>query len=68
MNDLQALRQEGIEVISLLDTYSGVTETIYSDEIHQTFDWATGESKGLRVLAERMALELARAWQLQPKN
>ncbi len=68
VEDLLSLREEGVEVVSLLDVFSTVTETIYGDSIHPEFDWETGESAGLRIIAERMAEELARAWQLAPKQ
>lgn len=68
VDGLLTLREGSVEVISVLDTYSGMTEPIYADSIHPRFDWVTGESKGLRILADRMARELARAWQLGPKR
>lgn len=66
--ELLVLRDQGVEVVSLLDAFHGVTETIYTDIIHPKIDSATGEGEGYRILAGRMAQELARAWGLRPKG
>jgi hypothetical protein len=44
-----------------------VKETVYWDPIHCVEDSATGQSLGYRLMAERMADELAIAWGLRRK-
>jgi len=62
---LLALNGEGIPVFSLLDVFSGVREPIYADHIHCINDPKTGESRGYRMMAERMADTLEAQWQLR---
>jgi hypothetical protein len=62
---LVALNGEGIPVFSLLDVFSEVREPIYADHIHCINDPQTGESRGFRMMAERMADILEAQWQLR---
>jgi hypothetical protein len=62
---LLALNGEGIPVFSLLDVFSGVREPIYADHIHCINDPQTGESRGYRMMAQRMADTLEAQWQLR---
>jgi hypothetical protein len=64
---LLALNGEGIAVFSLLDVFSGVREPIYADHIHCIVDPKTGESRGYRIMAERMADILEAHWHLRRK-
>jgi hypothetical protein len=65
--DVLALAKQGTPIFSLLDLFDANTETLYADVIHlrQTAD---GSSDGYRLMAERMAAVLGRAWHLQPKH
>jgi hypothetical protein len=62
---LVALNGEGIPVFSLLDVFSGVREPIYADHVHCINDPTTGESRGYRMMAERMADILEVQWHLR---
>ena len=64
---LLALNGEGIAVFSLLDVFSGVREPIYADHIHCIVDPTTGESRGYRIMDERMADILEANWHLRRK-
>jgi hypothetical protein len=64
---LIALNGEGIPVFSLLDVFSGVREPIYADPIHCIIDPKTLESRGYRMMAERMADILQAQWHLRHK-
>jgi hypothetical protein len=62
MNDaLLELNREQIPVISLTDCFQTVGETVYVDNVHNN-------STGYRILAERIAGELARLWNLKFKE
>jgi hypothetical protein len=65
---LIALNGEGIPVFSLLDVFSGVREPIYADHIHCIIDPKTGESRGYRMMAERMADILEAQWHLRRRT
>jgi hypothetical protein len=64
---LLSLRGEGIPVFSLLEVFAGIEETLYSDSIHLMRD-ARGESPGYRLMAEKIAHTLAKAWKLQGRR
>jgi hypothetical protein len=63
---LESLRNQGIDVRSLLHVFDREKETIYADDIHP-FRSADGESRGYRLIAAEMAKEMASAWHYQPK-
>ncbi len=56
---LLALRSETINIFSLLTLLEEVADTIYADHIH--FERA---GRGYTLMAERMATDIATAWQL----
>jgi hypothetical protein len=64
---LLSLRSEGVPVISLLNVFADVTETIYADPVHCVEDSLTGESLGYQIMASRLADELATAWRMRRK-
>ncbi len=60
------LSREGIASYSLVQVFSGVDETIYGDEIHCAFD-NKGDSRGYEIIADAMAKQLAKTWNLRMK-
>jgi lysophospholipase L1-like esterase len=52
---LLRLRSEQVPVVCLLDVFDGRTETIYGDPVHCN-------AIGYRIMAERIATDLARLW------
>ena len=67
VRDLEALNEGGIPVRSLLDIYANEKETIYADTIH-AYQAPGGESRGYRIMAARMARDMADGWGLQRKQ
>ena len=55
------LTSGGIEVISLTDVFNDVPQSVYCDAIHCGWFKGRGE-EGYRIMAERIADELARLW------
>jgi hypothetical protein len=66
VRDLEALNESGIAVRDLLDVFAGEPGTIYADWIHAVQE-AGGESRGYRLMADRMARDMAEGWGLRPK-
>lgn len=66
VHDLETLNEGGIAVRSLLDIYANEKETIYADNIH-AYQAPGGESRGYRIMAARMAQNMAEGWGLQAK-
>ncbi len=65
-DDLLDLRRQGLQVFSLVDMFQNSPETLYSDSIHMAA--GTGqESRGYRMMAEKMALLLAQSWHLKER-
>jgi len=62
---LLTLNDRGTAVVSLLDLLRDDSRTIYGDPIHFLRDGG-GRSIGYERMAERMASELARLWNLRP--
>jgi hypothetical protein len=60
------LRDRGLAIYDLGDLLKDVPETIYDDDIHFIRD-AKGDSKGYRIMAKRVADDLARTWNLKEK-
>jgi len=65
-DDVLGLARGGTPIFSLLDLFATNPHTVYADVIHLRRG-ANGESEGYRLMAERIAGTLARAWHLQPK-
>jgi hypothetical protein len=64
---LEELNKEGVPVVDLLDVFADQRGTIYVDDIH--FDRGPkGESLGYTLVAERMAREIAKRWDLKAKE
>ena len=61
------LRERGMAIYDLGDIYAGQKDTIYADHIHPMRDRQSGESAGYRLMAARVAAQLAEAWGLQKK-
>jgi hypothetical protein len=61
------LRQRGLAVFDLGDLLKDVPETIYADDVHFIRD-TKGDSKGYRLMAARVADDLAKAWDLKAKT
>jgi hypothetical protein len=60
-------RSLGMAVFDLGDLFVDVKETIYADSVH-FYRAPDGESRGYRLMAKRVAAELAAAWGLKPKH
>jgi hypothetical protein len=67
-DDLLSLRKQRIKIFSLLDLFASETGALYADAIHVRFDGANGDSRGYRLMAERIATILGEAWDLTPKG
>jgi hypothetical protein len=65
--DVLSLSAEGTPIFSLLDLFENNHNTLYADVIHLRQD-ADGTSEGYRLMAERMAAQLARSWSLQRRR
>jgi len=61
---LLQLNEVGLTVISLLNVFEKIEDTIYADPIHPVMN-KKGESKGYSIMAERIGHELALAWKLR---
>ena len=57
----------GTPIFSLLDLFERSPQTLYADVIHLRQE-QDGTSEGYRMMAERMAVQLARTWRLQSKR
>ena len=60
------LKQRNLAMYDLGDIFANVKETIYADHIHYWRD-ALGESPGNRMMAARIAAQLAETWGLQKR-
>ena len=65
--DMMALAKTGTPIFSLLDLFERSPQTLYADVIHLRQE-QDGTSEGYRMMAERMAAQLARTWRLQSKR
>jgi hypothetical protein len=63
---LMTLKQRNLAMYDLGDIFANVKESIYADHIHYWRD-AAGESPGNRMMATRIAAQLAETWGLQKK-
>jgi hypothetical protein len=63
---MMTLRDRGLAVFDLGDLLKDVSETVYADDIHFARD-TKGESKGYRLMAARVADDLAKTWNLKEK-
>ena len=61
-DELLTLNGRGIPVVSLLDCFDGVDETVYADIVH-----CDTNGSGYRIMSERIADELARLWNVPEK-
>ncbi len=68
VEELLKLRRMGLPIVSLTDLFADCGETIYSDWSHLARDPDTGESRGYRMMAARMAAEMATAWGLSRRE
>ena len=64
---MMTLRERGLAVFDLGDLLKDVTETVYADDIHFIRD-TNGDSKGYRLMAKRVADDLAKSWDLKAKT
>ena len=64
---LLTLRKRSVSVFDLGDIYADEPETLYADPIHLRIE-PDGESKGYRLMARRMAENLAATWNLKRKE
>ena len=62
------LKDRGMAVYDLGDLFAAESITIYEDHIHFLRDRHTGESRGYRLMAARMADRLAETWGLQARR
>jgi hypothetical protein len=63
---MMTLRQRNLPIYDLGDVFADQKGTIYADHIHYWRD-AEAESPGNRIMAARMAKQLAETWGLQKK-
>ncbi|HTR86568.1 MAG TPA: hypothetical protein VMI56_18945 [Reyranella sp.] len=66
VDGMMKLRDKGLAMYDLGDVFKDVPEQIYADDIH-CFRDDKGESKGYRIMATRVAADLAQAWELKAK-
>lgn len=66
VDGMMKLREQGLVMHDLGDLLKDVPETIYSDYIHFFRD-TKGESRGYRLMAVRVADDLAKVWNLKAK-
>ena len=64
---LMTLRDRGLAICDLGDISASEKGTIYADHIHYWRD-AKAESPGNRMMAARIAAQLAETWGLQKKR
>src|SRR5262245_36462694 len=64
---LLELRNERLEVFSLLQIFREIETTLYADPVHLESD-SRGESMGYHLMAEEMALRLAESWNLKRRR
>ncbi len=67
VGDMTQQRSLGLPVFDLGDLFADVRETIYADDVH-FIRAEDGESLGYTIMAKRVASDLAKAWNLQPKS
>ena len=67
VGDMMQDRRLGLPVFDLGDLFADVRETIYVDQVH-FIRAEDGESPGYTLMAKRVASDLAKAWNLQPKS
>lgn len=66
VDTMLGLRGAGVPVFSLTDLFREVNDTVYADWGHCVRDRETGESRPYSMMAERMAENLGKAWNLAP--
>jgi hypothetical protein len=64
---LMSLAGDGVPIHNLRDVFAARTDTLYVDAIHFNFR-TPGGNPGYRLMAERMAADIARDWNLKPKH
>jgi len=64
---MMTLRQRGLAMYDLGDLLKDEKGTFYADDIHFFRD-DKGDSPGYRLMAKRMAIDLAEAWGLKRKD
>lgn len=67
VSKLKELREQGIEVFDILDVFAEEKGTIYADDVHP-YRAPGGESRGYRLIAARMARDMASGWGLKSKT
>jgi len=65
---LLRLRASGVQVFSLLDVFADEPRTIYADAAHCRADLPRNGSTGYRIIAQRIATVLERAWGLRRRS
>jgi hypothetical protein len=64
---MMTLRDRGLPIFDLGDLLKDEKGTFYADDVHFIRYKATGDSPGYRLMAARVAQNLAEAWGLKPK-
>jgi hypothetical protein len=64
VDELVSLNDQGIPVVSLLDVFADHEGTLYEDPIHLASEGPTGEGRGYRIMADRIADHLEALWGL----
>jgi len=67
-DELLTLREEDLPIYSLLDVFESCNESLYADPIHCIRIGRTNDSKGYRLMAERIASILEKEWKLEKKE
>ncbi len=64
---MMTLRDRGLPIYDLGDLLKDEKGTFYADDVHFIRDKDSGESPGYRMMAARVAKNLAETWGLKPK-
>ncbi|MBL7687301.1 MAG: hypothetical protein JNJ49_04660, partial [Bdellovibrionaceae bacterium] len=61
----EALKKQGVPVVSLTSVFRDIKETIYGDEVHCAYD-ERGDNRGYRIMSRFIATSLGDLWKLKP--
>ena len=61
----EALKKQGVPVVSLTGVFRDIKDTLYHDEIHCGYD-ERGDNRGYRLMSKVIATSLGDLWKLKP--
>ncbi len=61
----EALKTQGVPVVSLTGVFRDIKDTLYHDEIHCGYD-ERGDNRGYRMMSKVIATSLGDLWKLKP--